>query len=203
LGALVVLAMKASIRVVPPSLHGGRPLGGKAGVPYPLDVVYEQAGIKAPAATPVAPRDIPPPYRSLLVHERDMTLTLEEHFGGRVALRALSTFAKGRSYFRRVLLVQEYSGRPVEMGAIRINLDAFSGRLRAQILRNQVPLGRLLRDGGVDYRSRPRAFLAFRPNSEMMGVFWMREPRTLYGRQTEVVLGGKKIGDIVEILPLV
>ena len=36
----------------------------------------------------------------------------------------------------------------------------------------------------------------------MMGVFWMREPRTLYGRQTEVSLAGKKIGDIVEILPL-
>jgi hypothetical protein len=137
------------------------------------------------------------------VHERDMTLTLEDHFGGRVALRALSTFSKGRWYFRRVLLVQEYSGRPVEMGAIRIDLDAFTTRIRAQILRNQVPLGRLLRDGGVDYRSRPRAFLGFRPNSEMMGVFWMREPRTLFGRQTEVVLDRKKIGDIVEILPLV
>jgi hypothetical protein len=37
----------------------------------------------------------------------------------------------------------------------------------------------------------------------MMGVFWMREPRTLYGRQTEMTVGGRKIGDIVEILPLV
>jgi hypothetical protein len=31
----------------------------------------------------------------------------------------------------------------------------------------------------------------------------MREPRTLYGRRTEVTLHGRKIGDIVEILPLV
>ena len=37
----------------------------------------------------------------------------------------------------------------------------------------------------------------------MMGVFWMREPRTLCGRQTELFEGGRKIGDIVEILPLV
>ena len=51
-----------------------------------------------------------------------MTLTLEAHFGGRVTLRALSTFRERRSYFRRVLLVQEYSARPVEMGAIRIDL---------------------------------------------------------------------------------
>ena len=30
-----------------------------------------------------------------------------------------------------------------------------------------------------------------------------REPRTLYGRRTEVLLDGRAIGDIVEVLPLV
>jgi hypothetical protein len=170
---------------------------------YPLDVVYAQAGIAAPRAREIAPARIPFPYRSLLVHERDMTLTLEAHFGGRVALRALSTFHDGASYFRRVLLVHERSARPVEMGAIRIDLDAFAPRIRAAILRNRVPLGRVLRDGGVDFRSRPSAFLSVTPNSEMMGVFWMREPRTLYGRRTEMSVGGRKIGDIVEVLPRV
>jgi hypothetical protein len=180
-----------------------RPRPKAARAPYPLDVVYAQAGIQAPETRALAPNRIPPPYRSLLVHERDMTLTLESHFGGRVTLRALSTFRKGASYYRRVLLVQEYSARPVEMGAIRIDLRAFKPRIRTEILRNRVPLGRLLRDGGVDYRSRPTAFLAVTPNSEMMGVFWMREPRTLYGRQTEMSVDGRKVGDIVEILPLV
>ena len=173
------------------------------GAPYPLDVVYAQAGIDAPQTRAIAPSRIPLPYRSLLVHERDMTLTLESHFGGRVTLRALSTFRKGSSYYRRVLLAQEYSARPVEMGAVRIDLTAFKPRIRAQILSNRVPLGRLLRDGGVDYKSRPTLFLAVTPNSEMMGVFWMREPRVLYGRQTEMSIDGRKVGDIVEILPLV
>ena len=36
-----------------------------------------------------------------------------------------------------------------------------------------------------------------------MGVFWMREPKTLYGRRTEMVHDAAKIGDIVEVLPLV
>jgi hypothetical protein len=171
--------------------------------PYPLDVVYSQAGIEAPQTRAIAASRIPPPYHSLLVHERDMTLTLEAHFGGRVSLRALSTFRKGSSYYRRVLLVQEYSARPVEMGAVRIDLLAFKPKIRSQILGNRVPLGRLLRDGGVDYKSRPTVFLAVTPNSEMMGVFWMREPRILYGRQTEMSIDGRKVGDIVEILPLV
>lgn len=93
--------------------------------------------------------------------------------------------------------------RPIEMGAIRIDLAAFKPRMRALILEKRVPLGRLLRGGGVDYRSRPALFLAVTPNPEMMGVFWMREPRPLYGRKTEMSVGGRKVGDIVEILPLV
>ena len=170
---------------------------------YPLDVVYRRAGVEMPAMKIVAPYEIPMPYRSLLVHEDDMTITLERHFGGRVVLRALSTFRSGAWYFRRVLLVQEYSGRPVEMGAIRMKLDAFGSRLHKQILGNEIPLGRILRDGGFKYVSHARAFLAITPNPEMMGVFWMREPKTLYGRRTEIVRDGTKIGDIVEVLPLV
>ena len=170
---------------------------------YPLDMVYRRAGIDIPTFEVVAPDDIPLPYRTLLVHDSDMTLTLERHFGGRVVLRPLSTFSLGGSYFRRVLLVQEYAGQPVEMGAIRMELDAFDAPLRRQILDNEIPLGSILRDRRLEYASRVKAFLQLMPNPEMMGVFWMREPRVLYGRRTEIVRRGRKIGDIVEVLPLV
>ncbi len=173
------------------------------GLLYPLSLAYAQAGVPQPAVHEISPKDIPSPYRSLLVHENDMTITLERHFGGPVRLRTLSTTTRGPWYLRRVLLVQEYSGRPVEMGATRLRLGAFKPKVQSQILRNEVPLGRLLRDAGVDFKSQPRAFLAVEPNPEMLGVFWMREPRTLYGRQTELFEAGGKIGDIVEILPLV
>jgi chorismate-pyruvate lyase len=173
------------------------------GLLFPLDFVYARSGVALPHVERIDADSIPLPYRSLLVHTTDMTLTLERHFGGRVALRPLATFTSGPWYFRRVLLAQEYTGRPVEMGAIRIKVGAFAERIRRQILKNDVPLGRLLRDGGVKYESRPKAFFAVTPNPEMMGVFWMREPRTLYGRRTEMIRDGAKIGDIVEVLPLV
>ena len=170
---------------------------------YPLDTVYRRAGIDPPEARIVAGDEIPQPYRSLLVHENDMTVTLERHFGGRIVLRPLGVFTRGRSYFRRVLLVQEEAGQPVEMGAIRIDLDAFSATLRGKILQNEIPLGRILGDGHVDYRSVPKAFLAITPNPEMMGVFWMRQPHLLYGRRTEILRQNEKVGDIVEVLPQV
>ena len=34
-----------------------------------------------------------------------------------------------------------------------MKLDVFSPRIRAQIHANEVPLGRILRDGGVDFKS--------------------------------------------------
>ena len=67
------------------------------GILFPLDSVYARAGVPPPAVKAIEPDDIPMPYRSLLVHTNDMTLTLERHFGGRVALRPLSTFLDGRS----------------------------------------------------------------------------------------------------------
>ena len=173
------------------------------GLLYPLDLVLKRAGVEPPKVRVIDPDEIPLPYRSLLVHGDDMTLTLERHFGDRVVLRPLSTFSSGRSYFRRVLLVQEYSGHPVEMGAIRMRLDAFGQKLKTQILRNEVPLGRILRDGRFKYTNQVRAFLAITPSPEMMGVFWMREPKILYGRRNEIRRDNTKIADIVEVLPLV
>lgn len=175
----------------------------KRDILYPLDVAYAQAAIPQPKVREISPRDIPSPYRSLLVHENDLTLTLERHFGGPVRLRTLSTVLEGGWYLRRVLLVQAYSGRPVAMGAIRLRLAAFKPRLRTLILKNEMPFGRLMRDAGIEFKSQPRIFLEIEPNPEMMGVFWMREPRMLYGRQTEAYLGGSKVGDIIEVLPLV
>ena len=89
------------------------------------------------------------------------------------------------------------------MGAIRMELDAFGAKIRQQILNNEIPLGRILRDGRFQYKSRVKAFLKVTPNPEMIGVFWMREPRVLYGRRTEIMRHGAKIGDIVEVPPLV
>lgn len=170
---------------------------------YPLDHAYRTTGLEPPAATVVDAEALPEPYRRLLVHDSDMTQTLERHVGDRLLIRPLSMTLRGRWYFRRVLLVQSSSGRPVEMGAIRISVDVLPARVRAEILRGEVPLGRILREAGLDYKSRPQRFVAITPNSEMMGVFWMREPQTLYGRQTVVTLNGAKIGQVVEVLPLV
>ena len=174
-----------------------------ANILYPLDVLYSRAGIAAPLVKVTKPERIPPPYHQLLVHESEMTATLERYFAGALSVRVLSTFSRGHSYFRHVLLVVERTGRPVAMGAVRIRLDGFTAAVRARILGEQVPLGRVLSEAGLAYKSAPKVFLEVTPHGEMMGVFWMSQPQTLYGRRTDLTLGADRIGDIVEILPLV
>ena len=173
------------------------------GILYPLDLHYARLGIAPPVARKTSLPRIPSPYYDLLVHQNEMTKTLERHVGGPVGIRVLSILSTGRWYSRRVLMVAESSACPVAMGAVRIRLDAFDTGTRTRILRQQTPLGRVLREAGVDYRSLPTAFFEVTPNGEMMGVFRMREAHRLYGRQTQLMLGATKVGDLVEILPLV
>jgi chorismate-pyruvate lyase len=167
----------------------------------PLDVSYQQAGIDPPQLVSVTEAQIPEPYRTLLVHEGEMTRTLEEHVGGRVGVRVLSTRARASHYVRRVLLVEEASGRPVAMGAVRLALQALPPAVRNEVIRGRVPLGRLIRSAGIDFLSRPTGYLAVTPNAELMGLFWMKAPDRLFGRTTDVFVRARKIGEIVEILP--
>ena len=173
------------------------------GLLFPLDVTYERAGVDGPSAKVISEANIPSPYRALLAHRHSMTATLEKHFGVRMILRPVCAWSRGRWYYRRVVLTREDSGQPVEMGAIHMDLRSLGRGVQVQILRHQVPIGRVLDNGSVRYLSRPRRFLAVTPNSEMMALFRMAEARTLYGRQTELSVDGRAVGDIVEILPLV
>ena len=173
------------------------------GLLYPLDLLYERAGVAPPLVKRIAADRIPAPYSDLLVHQNEMTSTLEGYFGGPMAVRVLSSFSRRHSYFRRVLLALKETARPVAMGAVHIRLDAFSPAVRTRILSQRTPLGRILSEEGLPFHSCPKAFLQVEPNAEMMGVFWMPATQSLYGRRTELTLDGDRIGDIVEILPLV
>src|SRR5437764_421413 len=84
---------------------------------YPLDDFYARAGLPLPAIERIAGEDVPQPYRSLLVHERDMTPTLEEFHGGNIHLKILGRVQRADFYFREVALLLNGSDRPVEFGA--------------------------------------------------------------------------------------
>ena len=69
-----------------------------------------------PAVEAVDGDAMPEPYRGLLVHQRDMTTTLESFCGERLHLRVLQKRRQGDLLTRQVVLETDKAGRPLEFG---------------------------------------------------------------------------------------
>ena len=168
---------------------------------FPLSHFCRASGHDLPACEIIDGAVMPEPYRTLLVHQGDMTSRLEEFHGAPMTLRVLHRETTGEAYRREVLLCKADSGLPVEYGAIEIHLAAFAEPLCALILEGRAPLGGLLNRHGIRYRSEPRAFLKLAPDSVMDAHFDLGGAHTLYGR-SNVLLGDadRVLARIVEVL---
>ena len=169
---------------------------------HPLDDFYawnQRPLIRYEVVTPAA---MPEPARSLLVHERDMTRTLEQFHLGSLHLRVLSRRRSEESYWRESVLELDGSNRPVEFGAIRIDLPRFAEPWRSQILEEHLPLGGILNASGVRYTSRPTAYLRFQPDAFITCALHFSESVPVFGRQNALRdSAGNILAEIIEILP--
>jgi chorismate-pyruvate lyase len=154
-----------------------------------------------PPVVEVRPDAIPEPYRSLLVGHHDMTPTLEAFHGERLDLRVLERQQGGDAYRRLVLLTTE-GGRPVEFGAILIDLGCLTPDAREMVLKGERPLGTVLALCGIEHASRPLAFIRVTAGPFINGALGLTIPHDLYGRRNVLSTSdGRTLADIVEILP--
>jgi hypothetical protein len=171
-------------------------------VAYPLDDFYTRAGLPLPAIETIEPGEIPEPRRSLLVHKNDMTPTLAAFHAATIQLQVLSRQHRDDFYFREVVLLAEGTEKPVEFGAIRINLALFSPIARRHILEERSPLGHLLGVHSVTHSSRPKAFFRLQADSLMIGALNLSQPQVLYGRRNTLLDSvHRPLAEVVEILP--
>lgn len=169
---------------------------------YPLDEFYAQAGRNLPLISAIPGDTVPEPARTLLVHQGDMTSTLENFHGQKLKLTVLNRQQRGDFYFREVVLSLEQSGRPVEFGAIKITLSLFPPSARRQILEEAGPLGRIIREHGIVHHSRPKAFLKIVSDDFINQALALTGPQVLYGRRNTLQNESMQpLAEIVEILP--
>ena len=171
----------------------------------PLADYYSSVGKTLPALTTVAARTLPEPCRRLLAHDNDMTPTLEDFHKQALELRVLTKTDDGATLQRTVVLVGCSDGRPVEFGAIRIHLDAFSADVRFSIRECTVPLGAILRDHGIDHCSDPTAFFTIESDEVIRDALDLAAGQVglrLCGRHNELSdARGRRLAEVVEILP--
>jgi chorismate-pyruvate lyase len=169
---------------------------------YPLDEFYTAAGLALPPVQRVEGPDVPEPCRQLLVHDRDMTPTLEAFHEERIHLRVLARRLDGDACARQVVLMLNGSARPVEFGAIVIHLEHFPPAAREEVLEGRRPLGTILHDHRIAHQSRPLAFLRVTSDRVMNEALHLPEPRSLYGRRNVIWDADEnQLANIVEILP--
>lgn len=172
------------------------------GLLYPLDEFYRRAGLVVPAASLVDGADMPEPYRTLLVHDRDMTPTLEAYHGDRIHLRTIGRRLDGDALSRLVVLTTNQALKPVEFGAIVIHLEQFPAAAREVLLGCRVPLGTVLAEFGIEHYSRPSAFLRLNADPLINGSLDTTGTDFRYGRRNVLRKPtGESLADVIEILP--
>ena len=168
----------------------------------PLAEAYSRRGLRLPAIERVEGSVIPQPYRDLLVHERDMTPTLEAFHGEPIRLRVMSCGAPSGILFREVVLVTTESAKPVEFGAIRIRLDGFGNPARELIQDGRIPLGTILEQEEIPHRSDPQRYFRVEPDQVVARALEMEGREPLYGRHNLISSPERRIlAEMVEILP--
>lgn len=91
----------------------------------------------------------PEPYKTLLVHDEHMTVTMEKYCDTPVEVRILEWKLEEDVYSRKIVLVKRGTDRVVQFGIVRFNLQYVTQPVRDEILKGETPLGRVLIDHNV------------------------------------------------------
>jgi chorismate-pyruvate lyase len=170
---------------------------------YPLDDFYARAGRPLPRIERIPGESVPEPYRSLLVHENDMTPTLEKFHATDIHLRIFEREQRDDYYFRQVALCRDDDERPVEFGANKVSLLLFPPVARQLILEERMPLGRVLRECEVPHQTQAKAFFRVAADEFIGKILGARPGQILYGRRATIFdLKHRPLSEIVEILPV-
>jgi len=169
---------------------------------FPLSDFYTHAKLPLPAIAAISGDAVPEPFKSLLVHSKDMTPTLEEFHHSRIHLEILKSDHRGSFYFREVILRLNHDEKPVEFGANKVFLGMFPEDAQELILLEQVPLGTILKDCGIKHVTAAKFFLRIAPDELICRGLELETPVPLYGRKAVISdLRGRILSEIVEILP--
>jgi chorismate-pyruvate lyase len=169
---------------------------------YPLNEFYAARNTPMPVIAEIPATEVPEPYRSLLVHNTDMTSKLEAFHKKKIHIQPLARHNTDNEYFREVTLVLDQTLKPVEFGAIKIILDLFPNDAQREILKEQRPLGKILTEYNIVFGSKPRAFLQIASDSFIQSALVLDSEKILYGRRNTLVdAWDRPLAEIVEILP--
>ena len=169
---------------------------------YPLNEFYDRAGVPLPSVVRVEGSEVPEPYRSLLVHDRDMTPTLTEYYQRTMQLRILKRVLTETVFAREIVLEVEGQGKTAVYAAIKIYLDLFPPEAKRQVLEGKLPFGTVLQTQGMIHSSWPQAFLRVAADETINRALGITGHSVLYGRRSALLNTAQMpLAQVLEIVP--
>lgn len=145
----------------------------------------------------------PEPYKQLLVHDLHMTVTMEEYHGCPVDVQVLKQRLEGDTYCREIILNRSNDGRPVQFGIVRFAFQYVSAEVREEIMRGDIPLGRILINHDVLRHVDLGAILELTAGPGLARVLQMPAGGKTYGRLATLFCNNEPAVDLLEVsIPL-
>lgn len=167
-----------------------------------LESAFARRNMISPILNFVKPKNIPLPFRRLLVHDSDMTSTLKRHHREDLILKLINVKRVDSCLDREVVLCKERDGKPVEYGVIRIWLGQLSSAARAAVLLGRRPLGQILDEFHIVYESHPRDFFCIQHADYLQTQLQDGATKERFGRINSLHSKQGELAEVLEILPV-
>jgi hypothetical protein len=141
----------------------------------------------------------PEPYKSMLVHEHHMTVTMENFHHAPVEVKVLDRLITAKRYCRKILLVKEGTDEVVQFGIVRFNFEFVTSAVEEEIRSESIPLGRVLINHNVLRHIDLGAILRITTGPALAQMFDCQPETITYGRMATIFCNHQPAVDLLEI----
>jgi chorismate-pyruvate lyase len=141
----------------------------------------------------------PEPYKSMLVHEHHMTVTMEKYHHSPVEVRILDRKDSEGLYCRKIILVKEGTDEVVQFGIVKFNFEYVTPQVKEEIVEENIPLGRVLINHNVLRHIDLGAIIKFEAGPGLAKYLQMDEKAETYGRMATIFCNHQPAVDLLEI----
>ena len=152
----------------------------------------------SPYCVEVQPVRIPTAERRLLAHREHMTEVLQAHHGNPVEVQVLDQKLDGDHYSRKITLTPGHVSKIVECGIVRLNFSFMPAVVKEEILARKTPLGAVLIKHNILRWIEPLWFVQLPPQSDVMKLFGMNNPKPVWGRLAVIYCNGEPAIELLE-----
>ncbi|QDT59550.1 hypothetical protein SV7mr_20580 [Stieleria bergensis] len=149
--------------------------------------------------------DAPPePYNKLLNHHAHMTVTVESHHQDSVDVvvhRHHRHQDQGHDWYSREITLKTHrSGKVVQYGIVRLDVNTLAPQVWAEIESRQIPLGRVLIQHNVLREVQLCGLWKFSAGPQLATHLACQEGDTLFGRTALIYCDGEPAIELLEIV---